>query len=819
MNVAIVAPSSIPFVMGGAENLWIALQRFINEETSHDCELFKVPTMEGTLEQVLNSYRNFSALNFDAYDQLITGKYPAWMIKHRNHAIYMLHPLRGLYDTYHFCNLPFECNFQDESWRNLKLQMVALQAGNIELGDFFTSLDALFADEELARKAGLFPGPFAREVIHFLDRLAMNTQRVSLYAAISRTVAQRSNYFPDGAQVEVLYPPPRLTGYRCLGDEYLFTTSRLGGPKRVDLLIEAMRYVKSDIPLLIGGKGPEEEHLRQLAGNTDRIVFLGHLRDDELLEHYARALAVPFVPYDEDYGFITVEAMKSGKPVLTTSDSGGPNEFVVNNETGLVVPPDPIELAKAIDYLCDHRDLAREMGRTARQRVANITWHKVVECLLQEPIGSRTYHQMGIAEHTEPESLSGTERKKMVVAVTFPIYPPRGGGQSRAFNLYREWARYFDITIVSLTEEWEPAFSGNIAPGLFEIRIPKSRRHQSIEKTYSSKVGNVPVTDIIAAKTLHETPAYYEHLKAACSGADIIVACHPYLVSLLRSCAPDVPLWYEAQDVEYLLKKSILPPVQMSEEMLEWVKADEERAWKEAEVVYACTWDDLLSLEKLYGETKALTLEVSNGFAADEVLYTTPALRVALKQVLGLQDQPTVIFMGSWHGPNLEAVERIIQYAECMPAVIFLIVGSAGMKYSEQYRIPNLLFFGAVDEKEKQVLLSAADLAINPITSGSGSNLKIFDYMAAGVPVLTTPFGARGFDAVPGEIYMESEVEDFLFRILTFFVDSNCYDLELMQKSASDLVRSKYSWEKISVDAYHEIRSHSSLIKTQPAVE
>ena len=319
------------------------------------------------------------------------------------------------------------------------------------------------------------------------------------------------------------------------------------------------------------------------------------------------------------------------------------------------------------------------------------------------------------------------------------------------------------------------------------------------------------MTDIIAAKTLHETPEYYEQLKTACTGADIIVACHPYLVSLLRSCAPDLPMWYEAQDVEYLLKKSILPQVETAEKLLEWVKADEERAWREAEVVYACTQDDLLSLEKLYGKTKALTLEVSNGFAADEVLYTTPALRGALKQVLGLQDKPTVIFIGSWHGPNLEAVERIIQYAESMPAVTFLIVGSAGMKYSEQYRLPNLLFFGTVDEKEKQVLLSAADLAINPITSGSGSNLKIFDYMAAGVPVLTTPFGARGFDAVPGETYMEAEVEDFLFRILTFFVDSNDSDLELMQKSASDLVRSRYSWEKISVAAYHEICSRSSL--------
>src|SRR5690606_14729475 len=152
------------------------------------------------------------------------------------------------------------------------------------------------------------------------------------------------------------------------------------------------------------------------AQDDERIVFLGRLTEAELLDHYANALAVPFVPYDEEYGLITIEAMKSRKPVITATDSGGVTEFVVNGETGFCVPPDPLALAEVIDHVCDHRDEAREMGRKAERRVAGITWENVAKTVIGE-------------EHFRPPARksAGDGKRKMVVATTFPIYPPRGG--------------------------------------------------------------------------------------------------------------------------------------------------------------------------------------------------------------------------------------------------------------------------------------------------------------------------------------------------------------------------------------------------------
>ena len=138
-------------------------------------------------------------------------------------------------------------------------------------------------------------------------------------------------------------------GLCCEGDRFLFTASRLEHPKRIDMIIAAMQEVSSDIPLYIAGEGDDLARLKALAEPDPRIVFLGQVSEDALKQHYANALAVPFVPYDEDYGYITIEAMLSGKPVVTTLDAGGPTEFVVDGETGRVVAPEAKALGQALD--------------------------------------------------------------------------------------------------------------------------------------------------------------------------------------------------------------------------------------------------------------------------------------------------------------------------------------------------------------------------------------------------------------------------------------------------------------------------------------
>jgi glycosyltransferase involved in cell wall biosynthesis len=97
---------------------------------------------------------------------------------------------------------------------------------------------------------------------------------------------------------------------------------------------------------------------------------------------YAGALGVIFAPYDEDYGYVTLEAFLAHKPVITAADSGGPNEFVIDGVNGGVCPPDPEAIGAAIARLDADRPRAAAMGDAGYERARTITWTGVVEKLV-----------------------------------------------------------------------------------------------------------------------------------------------------------------------------------------------------------------------------------------------------------------------------------------------------------------------------------------------------------------------------------------------------------------------------------------------------
>src|SRR5262249_9540212 len=151
----------------------------------------------------------------------------------------------------------------------------------------------------------------------------------------------------------------------------------------------------------------------------------------------------------------------------------------------------------------------------------------------------------------------------------------------------------------------------------------------------------------------------------------------------------------------------------------------------------------------------------------EDSLYQDNGAREKLKERLGLAGAKIALFMGSWHGPNLTAVERVFELAERLPGVLFLVVGGAGLAFKNRQVPTNGLMTRALADDEKNILLGAADIALNPVIAGSGSNLKMLDYAAASLPILSTPFGARGFDFRPGVHYMAAQLEHFPLELTT----------------------------------------------------
>jgi glycosyltransferase involved in cell wall biosynthesis len=341
----LVVTSDVPFVEGG--------HRVIAEE------LTRALVRQGHLAETVKTPSNRFGRQFGAYlanwltdvseggdgrpiDQVISLRYPSYAVRHPRHVCWLNHRMREYYDL----------------WPALK--------------------------RRISRK-GAFKESVRRTLIRRADRYFL-TRNVKKVYAQSKTVAaglQEVGNIPS----EVLYPPPPERPYRTDAYEpFVLSVGRLDPLKRVDLLVKAMARLKSnELRAVVVGTGGEEESLKKLAcelGVADRVDFVGRVGEADLVSYYARCRGVFFAPYMEDYGFVTLEAFRSKKPVLTCMDSGGPAEIVSVGRSGYVLLPEPFQIAQQLDAWAGSRDLAVRMGENGEADIRPVQWSACVEKLL-----------------------------------------------------------------------------------------------------------------------------------------------------------------------------------------------------------------------------------------------------------------------------------------------------------------------------------------------------------------------------------------------------------------------------------------------------
>jgi glycosyltransferase involved in cell wall biosynthesis len=243
----------------------------------------------------------------------------------------------------------------------------AYELDGTDLGQFGESIE----DRALRRK------------VQALDRVALG-EATRLFA-ISGNVAGRLER-TTGLSAEVVLPPPQPLGFHCDGyGDFVLSVNRLDRAKRIDLLIEAAA-LEPRLRVVIASDGPDRERLERLArelGIDGRIRFTGRVPPEQLADLYARCLATFYAPVDEDYGMGPYESLLSEKPVITTTDAGGPLDIVSDRATGLVVRPDPAEIAGAAAWLRDHVDEAAAFGRAGRSLAEKVTWERAIDRILR----------------------------------------------------------------------------------------------------------------------------------------------------------------------------------------------------------------------------------------------------------------------------------------------------------------------------------------------------------------------------------------------------------------------------------------------------
>ena len=343
VQTVLVCEAQVPFVHGGAEVHARELVRELKAR-GYEAELVSVPFKWYPKEEILPhaaAWRllDLSESNGRPVDAVIATKFPTYFVRHPRKVAWLLHQYRAAYEL---CDTVFSDFTHTES--------------DVGLRDTLISLDT---------------------------RMLAECRRI---CTIARNISARLQKFNALASVP-LYPPPRLAGRLAPGHygDYVLSVGRVESVKRVDLLVRAMTKVDPPVRLMVAGVGSQSETVRreaESAGIADRVTFLGAVSDEELLTLYSNALCVAYPPYDEDYGYVTLEAFLSRKPVVTCVDSGGPNEFVVDGESGFSCAPEPDAIATAINTLAGNRRIAAAMGDAGYAAASKVTWDGVIEALL-----------------------------------------------------------------------------------------------------------------------------------------------------------------------------------------------------------------------------------------------------------------------------------------------------------------------------------------------------------------------------------------------------------------------------------------------------
>src|SRR5436190_10818870 len=340
MRIAVCAPQ-VPFARGGAEIFAGDLVAGLRAR-EHDVDLVTVPYKWYPGERVLSQaflWRLLDLAEADGrrIDVVIATKFPSYAVRHPNKVVWLLHQFRQAYEL-----------------------------DRTDLGQFGES-----AEDRAARRA-----------VHRLDHVALGEAR-KLFAT-SRNVADRLER-SLGLEAEVMPHPPQELPYHTAGyEDFVLSVGRLDRAKRHDLLLEAVA-TDASLRCVIVGDGPDRARLEDVArrnGIDGRARFAGRVDEQELADLYARCLAVFYAPVDEDFGMVPYEAFLSEKPVVTTTDAGGPLEVVADRRTGLVCEPRAAALAEACSWLRTHVDEAKTWGRAGKEIARRVSWDETIQRLL-----------------------------------------------------------------------------------------------------------------------------------------------------------------------------------------------------------------------------------------------------------------------------------------------------------------------------------------------------------------------------------------------------------------------------------------------------
>jgi FkbM family methyltransferase len=595
-------------------------------------------------------------------------------------------------------------------------------------------------------------GQAAASFIRFLEGLLVDRADLVLAACEEDRIAFASDFGCVSARIGIVPNgfEPRRAGDAAPGAPAPGVCDRfaafLGSSHPPN--VEAGRFICEALAPALPGlefriMGSVCERLKEIA--PDNVRLLGFVEEAQMRRQLTEC-AIALNPLFSGSGtnLKMLQYMEAGAPILATPIGARGLDL-----ESVMAIAEPQRFSAELARLLEDPERLRAMGRAARDKAHEAyTWAHIAE---------------RYARQLAPLALAATarSRRRILVLNDFPVTARSGGGEVRIFELLRELARDYDVELLCLFDGDEEQVLP-IAPFARQRAIPKTSEHRAAERE-SERRQPVSVRDLLASEWAGRNMRFMAALRSVLPEVSAVIFEHPYLAPLLAEIPRHVPVVYSALNVEQVLKRRLLAGRSDGAAWAERTKALEDALAERANAIVATCEADADTFRGIYPGLEVIAIH--NG-------VTAPLLSPAAYAAPSRNARPRAIFLGSAHPPNVQAARFIAErLAPAVPEVDFHRVGRVCDALGPAALPANVDCHGPVEEDLKRELLRGATIAVNPLAEGGGSSLKVPDFLAAGLPLLSTRTGARGFGLRPGEDYVDCALDDFAGEIRALLAD------------------------------------------------
>lgn len=379
------------------------------------------------------------------------------------------------------------------------------------------------------------------------------------------------------------------------------------------------------------------------------------------------------------------------------------------------------------------------------------------------------------------------------------LFPFNHGGSLGIRGLYKALSEWFDINIVAfVVPEYYPQ-EIYINKHIRIINIPLPEKLKKIQRDMYDEYGMSIDTMFDSSPTVvrhyHEFDEIVNKVKEIAKDSTVVLAEHVFTWNIIKKACGDKHLWYRANNVEYDYKVATWKKLKHTDELLQEVYEIESECCKEAEKILAVSSleiDRFMELYDLPSDMKFKFMDIHSGYDIDKLTFVLPSERNKISP----EYEYTGLFVSSDGEHTRKAADRCIYIAEQCPDIQIVLLGSIGRTYLDKKLPPNVVVTGIVTDEEKRHYLSNCDFALNIMEDGAGINVKMFEYFAFGIPVISTSYGARGIDVHDDKDIVLTNIDELIHTVRGYCnlsIDKKDY----IARNALELLQEKYSWRSI----------------------